>query len=208
MVVRRVAGALVVLTVALGSAGCGDDETPAPSTTSVASPKKGPALTPTETSSSTSGTATSGTTSPTSGESAAPDLPEAATKNTKAGAMAFAEFYTVQMGEAFHTGDTALLRSLSAPSCAACDAVIKAVQALDEQGRHADRNSNLGARSESVAESQRGLHVKVEVTIDRYNVIDGSGKVVEVSPRTQAEFTHLVKWGEGKWKVVDSVVAS
>ncbi|WP_370894902.1 DUF6318 family protein [Janibacter sp. GXQ6167] len=207
MVVRRVAGALVVLTVALGSAGCGDDETPAPSTTSVASPKKGPALTPTETSSSTSGTATSGTTSPTSGESAAPDLPEAATKNTKAGAMAFAEFYTVQVGEAFRTGDTTALKALGESNCVACKALVDGIDELRADGLHAERNPNTDIRAEQPQRSERGLHVRVNLAMVEYDLVDQDGKRVERSPRTVGYYTHLLHWRAGQWRVVDSVLS-
>lgn len=210
MVVRRVAGALVVLTVALGSAGCGDDETPAPSTTSVASPKKGPALTPTETSSSTSGTATSGTTSPTSGESAAPDLPEAATKNTKAGAEAFAMYYTTQLGEASVTADSTTVRALADESCEGCDALADQVDLYAEEGVHAPFNPYKNLRLAGSRENADGERV-VEVDMDHaeFRLVARDKKRRYKIPGAK-DVTYFVNlgWEGSRWAVRDLVAAT
>jgi len=113
MQVYAVRARLVVGCVLLAAlAGCGGDP-PAP-----------PPFTP----------ATSST-SPTPTGPVEPVLPEAATEPTEAGAKAFAEFYwqdVVSYAQA--TGDTRLLRRLSAVTCYQCDAGADALEDIYERG--------------------------------------------------------------------------
>lgn len=64
---------------------------------------------------------------PTPTTSAAPVLPEAASKNTKAGAIAFVKHYVSAVNHALETGDTSAVAALSDADCKACKRLISNV---------------------------------------------------------------------------------
>ena len=207
---RRVAGALaVVVVLALGSVGCGDEEPPAPSATSVVSPKKGPALTGTESSSPTSGAGRSSAGAKTSaGDGDVPGLPEAAKKNTKAGAEAFAMFYTTQLGESAATADSTTIRALADKSCDVCDALADQADLYAKEGVRAPRSPYRNLRIASSRAAGGGTHV-VEVNMDQasFRLIDKSGTPgTKVGGEKDVSYFVSVDWEDGRWITRDLVV--
>ena len=65
---------------------------------------------------------------------AAPTMPEEATKNTRAGAVAFVKYYVQLINHAQATGDTHGVELVSADACRSCRAFIKNVHALYRDG--------------------------------------------------------------------------
>jgi len=105
----RLSALIVVIVV---TAGCGGD------------PPTPPPFTP-----------SSAASSPTSTAPEEPVLPEAAKEPTAAGAKAFAEFYWNDIsGYAQATGDTKLLRRLSAVTCGPCDGGADAIEDIYGRG--------------------------------------------------------------------------
>src|SRR3954466_15344157 len=50
-----------------------------------------------------------------------PKMPEAAKEKSKEGLKAFAEYWLATMSYAYETGDLELMKSISGPSCTACN---------------------------------------------------------------------------------------
>jgi hypothetical protein len=111
--VLALAGSLAGTLACCVLAGCGGDgkptSDPAPSP---ASPSSSPTLT------------------------GAPTMPAAATAHTKAGAIAFVEFYIAAFNHAQATGDTSLLRRLATSDCKSCNDVAAAADMVYDAGGH------------------------------------------------------------------------
>lgn len=110
---RVVLGA-VALSLVL--AGCGGDPEAPPDATAT-----------------TSGVSTTPSTPPTP---SAPALPEAATANTKAGAIAFVRHYVEVQNYAARTGQTKELAALSQEACDECRAILNRIKRVYAQGGH------------------------------------------------------------------------
>ena len=77
---------------------------------------------------------TKSTTTPTSTASSAPELPDAAKANTKAGALAFVRYYIHLINYAQATGDVGPLRRVESDACASCTRVRESVEHIYGSG--------------------------------------------------------------------------
>jgi len=64
----------------------------------------------------------------------APTLPEAATKDSEEGAVAFVKHYIALLNYAANTGDVEQLRDASDPACEGCASYVSAFESTYEQG--------------------------------------------------------------------------
>jgi hypothetical protein len=132
----------------------------------------------------------------------APQLPPEANEETAEGAAAFAGYYLRIVGLAFQEADATRLQELSASGCEGCDALIAAVQTLQQEGQKRLGGDYLvrGVAAPPV----EGGDVVVEISYERVagQVVDEGGRVVASAgpvPPTNAQMRML--WRDGGWQV-------
>ncbi|HIZ97491.1 MAG TPA: hypothetical protein H9805_02805 [Candidatus Janibacter merdipullorum] len=187
-----------------GMAACGDEGEPEASS-STASPSEVEPSSSSDSSDSGSSSSSSGS-SETQGEGKVAELPEAAKKQTKAGAIAFNEFYQDQMGEALKTGKTETLEKFSHDACDVCDEYIRETEKSTARGITMDKNPNRIGESTATARSDNGYKVTVEVQAAEYQEVlkDGSrGRSADAVTYTVATDT---QWTGDHWVIRDSVI--
>src|SRR5699024_8394675 len=140
-------------------AGCGEEGGPTESTTT-ASPRDKSSNSSTE--SPTGSSSTSPGTSESSSGTATAQLPEAATKKTKAGAIAFNEFYFVESGRALTTGETAPLEKYS-QGCAPCDDFLQIVEEATADGIRMNKNPTSVREATAKPRSDSGYRVELNI---------------------------------------------
>lgn len=141
------AGALVC--ALLLTSGCGGD--------SSSSSEKTPSPSPRSASASTTPTPS------------APALPEAATKNTKAGAIAFVRHYVRLINHAQATGDVGALRTASAKKCVSCRDAMQSIEELYDSGGHLEGGDWRSGRA-LASRNASGWLVTVRVTYGKQTV--------------------------------------
>lgn len=206
------------LVAVCGLAACGDEGSEASASSSTASPSAPEKEASSEASESDSGGSEPETSSPDSSELEASDgedesesdgevteLPAAAKKKTKAGAIAFNEFYQRQMGEALKTGHVESLRKYS-QNCEVCDEYISETERTSARGVKMDKNPNQIGKSTATKRVDSGYKVTVEVKAKEYQEVlsDGSrGRKADAVTYTIATNT---QWSGGHWVIRDSVI--
>ncbi|MHA7127002.1 DUF6318 family protein [Janibacter indicus] len=98
------------------------------------------------------------------------DLPEEAKAQTKEGAIAFNEWYHVQMGQALKTGESSTLRAYSR-GCAMCDEFAKSVDGYAKKGTRMNVNPNSVTRSSARERDDSGYRVEVDVHASSYHEV-------------------------------------
>ena len=152
----------------------------------------------------TSSSTTDKTSTPTA-TGARASIPEAATKNTDAGAAAFVQFYNQQLDRAYRTGDPSLVKGLGASGCAFCSSTAKRLTAMRDAGTRYDGSifrakyiGTGGARSES------DVTVAVTLTELRANEVDKSGRVRHVNePVPPFKLFYVVSWRADGWRMLE-----
>lgn len=162
-------------------AGCGGDPsaTPSPDASTTASATPSPTAEP------------------------APEMPAAATKRTKAGAIAFVRHYITLSNRAVTTGEVAALRRLSTPECASCSNLMNETTALYAAGGSI-RGGDLIPRTLSVPD--QGFH-PAEATVDVVGdvapqlIVRRAGAPAERVKKAKVFFTYLLQRDDETWKV-------
>lgn len=173
---------------------CGGDSEPTPSS-STASPIDRGTDSPSETSSG----------SESSGSAEVPELPEAATKKTKAGAIAFNKFYQVQTGEALHSGNADFLRTYSGDQCKACTGMIERVQEYADQGITTNKNPNSVHDVKARKRSDAGYRVEVTVNASEYHQVLADGSKGQTAKAITMTIVSDTQWVDGHWQIQDQV---
>lgn len=179
-------------------AGCSDGAGAQPGPSS-----GGPPLSST-TSTSTASTPPTTTSSPSGTSSVA--VPAAARAHTDEGAKAFARFYTEAMDRATVSADSAPLRALTDPNCAACAGIVEVVDGYRSRGEHQERTSIVLGASKVVSSSPKGVEVDVLAEDKPHRVVRRDGSVVSTSPGAKINFRHTVSWVATGWLVTDSEI--
>lgn len=199
------------LVAVCGLAACGDEGSEASASSSTASPSAPEKEASSEASESDSGGSEPETSSPDSSELEASDgedesesdgevteLPAAAKKKTKAGAIAFNEFYQVQVGEALKTGSTTTLEKHSS-DCQFCDGMIQRVKDHAEKGVHMNKNPNTVRDLSATKRKDGGYRVEMTIDASEYHEVlpDGSkGRSADALSMTVVTDT---QWENGGW---------
>ena len=192
---------------ACGDEGGGEGETSS-STASPSAPEKESSSEGAESSSGSesSGSESSGGEGGSEGGEEVAELPAAAKEQTKAGAIAFNEFYQEQMGEALKTGKTETLEEYSHDECEVCNAYIRETQKSTSRGVTMDKNPNKIGESSATKRADSGYKGTVEVRAEEYQEVlkDGSrGRKADAVTFTVATDT---QWAGGHWVIRDSVI--
>ncbi|WP_338751808.1 DUF6318 family protein [Janibacter alittae] len=193
--------ALAATVLAMGAlSACGGESDAEPSTaTSTASPLP---VDPSSSSSSSSGEASS--TSSTKGGEDSVDLPQAATKHTQEGAVAFAKFYWDETGRALQSGETAALESM-ATDCVPCAAYVESVEEDAKKGLHADVNPTVIGDHKIAKETdgKSAQAVRLSVRENAYQVVDGQGQAQAQADPVSYDVLIYLDESQSGWTVVD-----
>lgn len=202
--VRRPAALMAATCLAISglSACAGEGDGEETSSTTV-----GPLPGDSTTSSSSSATSsTSSSSSGTKGGDTAPELPAAAKKHTKEGAVAFAKFYWDEGGEALKSGNTKMLSALSDGQCEVCQTYIDGIDKDAKKGLHADINPTQIGNSKVTdqTEERSDFVVTLEANDKQYNLVDPQGKSTGQADPVVYDIQIYVDWKGSRWAVVDT----
>lgn len=179
-------GLALCLAIALGGlAGCGEQPDPKP----VADPTPTPsATTPTPT---------------------APALPTAATKHTKAGALAFAKHYIALINYAQATGDTDEMRNAGGRRCRSCRQLRQTVETIYSSGGTIDGGAWRVRKVLGVIPNADtdGFNVEAVIRFGPQVIRRGGGKVQQLKGGTGA-ITVFVSPQKRGWEVDECTRAS
>nr|WP_246314432.1 DUF6318 family protein [Kineococcus aurantiacus] len=133
-----------------------------------------------------------------------PELSELGKEFSQEGSGAFAIYYVQVLNYSRNSGDVEVLRSISAPDCAACDDDVREVSFYLAHGYSHDgletqfRKIEFGSWEPATGDSQ------MQVYVDRpaHSVIDRGGTVIDEAPgATDASFYLWLKWVDNHWLV-------
>lgn len=198
---QKTRGAALLAATALavgGLAACGDEGEPGEAS-STASPSAVGGESSSD-STSSSGSSSSGA----DGDREVAELPEAAQKKTKAGAIAFNEFYFTETGRALHTGNPEALEIYS-EGCVVCDTLVQSIRADAQKGINMDRNPYTVDSSSARKRSDSGYRVELNLKVSEYSEVlkDGSkGRTAKAMSMTVVSDT---QWHDGHWEMHDQV---
>ncbi len=189
-----------------GLAACGDEggdagESPS-STASPSAPEKESSSGAPEDESSTSEASESSGSS--SGGDEVAELPEAAKKQTKAGAIAFNEFYFSHSGEALHSGKTKSLERFS-DGCDVCDSFVEGIQADAKRGTKMNRNPYTVENASARKRPDGGYRVEIQLNVAKYSEVLKDGSQGRTADSTSMTVVTDTQWVDGEWKMRDQV---
>lgn len=173
---------LGALTLSLVLAGCGGDPEAPPDPTAT-----------------TSGVSTTPSTPPTP---SAPVLPEAATANTKAGAIAFVRHYVEVFNHAQATGVHAELEKLSSRDCDECEAVVAGLAKIYGAKGHIEGGALVaGAATAEYNAAERRWLVLVRVDSGPQTVFASSAADPQELHGGARSMQFSVRRESGNWKI-------
>ena len=189
-----------------GLAACGDEGEPEESS-STASPSEVERTSSSEPSSSSgSGSSSSSSgSSETQGEGKVAELPKAAKKRTKEGAIAFNKFYQEQLGEALTSGNTATLKEYT-HECVTCDDFIKATEKDKAKGVTMDRAPYSAHKLQATTRDDGGMRVSLLVKSTGYREVLKDGSAGRSADPTSFTLVTDTQWHDGHWVIHDTVI--
>lgn len=199
---QKTRGAALLAATALavvGLAACGDEGEPGEAS-STASPSAVGGESSSD-STSSSGSSSSGA----DGDREVAELPEAAQKKTKAGAIAFNEFYQQQAGEALKTGRTETLERY-AYDCTVCATYRKRISDRTAKGITIDKNPNSVGQATATKRSDGGYKVTLTVIADEYHEVLEDGSKGRTADSVTYTLTTDTQWHNEHWVIHDSVI--
>ncbi len=140
--------------------------------------------------------------------SPSPSISPPPSEATPQGAAAFARYWYDVLNQAGASGNTTLLRQLSAPQCQTCANFIGSIETVYPKGRFRG-GRHLVRFAEAPAFSGRTAQVSILVDIGRTDVLDSSGKVLQSEPAAEGvELEMTLSRRDSGWIVIDLVELS
>ena len=206
---QKTRGAALLAATALvmsGLAACGDEGEPGEATSTASPSAEDPSSSETSSSSgeTSSGSQDSSSSAGGGGDEVA-ELPDPATKKTKAGAIAFNEFYQDQLGEALKTGNIASLEKYT-DACDVCDNFIEKTEANKAKGVTMDQNPYSTHDASASNRSDGGFKVTLTVDSKGYREVLSDGSKGRQAKKTSYKVATDTQWHEGHWVIRDSVI--
>jgi hypothetical protein len=132
----------------------------------------------------------------------APELPAAATKYTKAGAIAFVRFYLELLNYATHTGDVDPIHQYSTNDCAGCQDDARFYRALYARGGRAKglvRNIHRVVGSAPARPEDVYIGIEMNRTSGSYQLRRGAE--TKTLPREQSRLDFYLVWVHSHWLI-------
>lgn len=130
-------------------------------------------------------------------------MPEAAKKQTSAGAVAFAKFFVARLNSSWTQADDAILAPYCLMATGGCTTYLKTARELKQKGqRYA--GDPLGVSKYTPLTATGGVErILLDATQNKVDVIDRAGKTVLSDPEDHFQFVVYLKWTSG-WKVQET----
>lgn len=129
-----------------------------------------------------------------------PTLPAEAMTETKAGAMAFVEYYWAVVNYAQATGDTELLRSLAIDSCAGCDGGASSIERIYRRGGQIIGGHKRVVENRLTHKPSGGWIASQTISVNRQR-IRGAGTLDQVSTPGRVDVVLGISFQDGSWAV-------
>lgn len=134
-----------------------------------------------------------------------PVMPVAATQHTRAGAVAFAEFFIKTIDWGYATTNSAYMRHYFADSCTVCAGLAKGLEEQASNGNHfiGDRFTIQPAsdvRSGGAHAAEYTAQLTFDVTSSE--LLDKQGQFIDGEPALTARTDVGARWAGSKWQVV------
>ena len=139
---------------------------------------------------------------PTASPSETSDIPEAARKQTPAGAEAFLEYYMLQVNVAWTEPDASAIDRLGTAECQFCNRTVEAAEyfvANDERYK-SDPVTVLSVENFGGAPSGE-QYVALSYRQNAADIIDAEGKVLRSDPQADVKGNAAVKWTADGWRL-------
>ncbi|TNM39417.1 hypothetical protein FHP29_10900 [Nocardioides albidus] len=181
--------ALAALVLLLGLVGCGDDA-PSPQDPESTWSPTGKMETPTSAADETPDE---------------PQIPDEATKATKAGARAFITYYWELINYAQATGDIKTLRAVSSAECRGCLSGINGIRTLYKEGGYLTGGDysvdvTMLEKAEFETPSARAFHAQISARNEEQVITAGDGSTTISDPATN-DIEVYVLWVADQWRM-------
>jgi hypothetical protein len=135
-----------------------------------------------------------------------PAMPLLATQHTRAGAVAFAQFFELTIDWAYATTSTTYMRHYYTHSCVTCRSIQLGLDNAAKKGRHfiGGRMTITNAVDKGV-DTRYGAERRVSVTyrLTAVEVVDKSGRFVDGGPAVTMDDNVWLSWISGRWMAVE-----
>lgn len=134
-----------------------------------------------------------------------PVMPVAATQHTRAGAVAFAEFFIKTMDWGYASVSSAYMRHYFAASCKICDGLADGIDGIASKNQHVYGNRfTLSPAPPVVAGGLNAAEYSVQMTYDVTSgeITDSRGLFVEGQPAVALTNRVGVRWINDRWLAV------
>lgn len=187
-----------------GLSACGDEGSGTDESSSTTASPSAPEKTSEPEESTTSEASDSAESSESGGDDEVAELPAAAKKQTKAGAIAFNEFYMTETGRALTTGRTEHLKKYS-QNCLACDDFLDVVDDATANGIRMNKNPTSVSRSSASERSDSGYRVEMDVKESTYHEVLKDGSKGRTADPTSLTVVTDTQWTAKGWVIRDQV---
>lgn len=128
-------------------------------------------------------------------------IPAAARPETMEGAAAYSQFYFAKLNEAFKTGDTSLLNSLSSSECKTCSALSNGAAEVAKAGHHYGGDLTKVNYATATEFSSTTRQVLIDLNQEAVPVLDSTNREVEKTRSAKLAFVATLKF-EKRWSIV------
>ena len=152
----------------------------------------------------TSSSTTDKTSTPTA-TGARANIPEAAMKNTNAGAEAFVRYYSDQLNLAYRKGSPAPIDGLGTKNCEFCNLFISELRAIEKRGTHYEsRVHDLKIIGTGPAKRASDITVVTEITELDSRQVYSTGRVYKVDKgEPPLRLFEVVRWTADGWRLLE-----
>lgn len=131
-----------------------------------------------------------------------PELPAAAKRNDETGAANFVLYWVKVSNYAAHTGDTTLLRDISAPDCVGCHRYIDLYERTYRRGGSFDGGDNT-LRDVIAQSGTKGVYISGTLVAEPGHYVVKKGAPRKPSAAESTKVTFLARSSGDEWVMVD-----
>lgn len=134
-----------------------------------------------------------------------PELPQAATQNTKEGFKAFVEHYIALLDYAYQTGDTKPAVGVADPGCSMCNTVAKRINEVTSGGgwMTGGRLTIKALATDGIPDISGRWDAQLTLTQAEVTNVARDGRADSPEPAASAGLLAVAEYVDGKWSMFD-----